>query len=453
MMAGLSVATTQDLNAALSQHDTNFAEHKKWTENALADVVMKLRANTERLDNSERDQQTCLENIYADIKGLRAGTVTNQTFRQQINAFEQRLGEHQQDNEATVEQMKVFFEKEIATSVGNLRLKAETLNANCIALTEKSRVLEETLIPSLKSDLEEQKQRRICETQRLECETEKMKDLCEQKISHTAAALRFYVTATATKLHEELAPLTLVKELEEDLKRKELDLKKLVKSNEDAIVGLKQEVLTFKGDVDSTHDRHGADISSHTKALKVTEITMTNLQNSVASDLKDMREQMRTDRVNLQTEMADARAAAARAAVNNDSAIQGLASEVNPLRQFREVIMERLHIEKIVQQVREWQTGHVPQVTAALKDVEERVRKSLTSQSKDHDAIQLLMKSVSEVRGHFKMFHAIAAGLDDKAQLPTASLSNNGNQQQPEDSRLPPIQLNSARGGGGRSPP
>merc|ERR1712176_1056557 len=118
------------------------------------------------------------------------GMVTNAAIRQQVNLNEKRL------------------EKEISSDIGTLRLKSETLNANCIALTEKSRVLEETLIPQMKSDLEEQKQKRLAETQRLEAEVEKMKELCEQKISHTAAALRFYVTATATKLREELAPLT-----------------------------------------------------------------------------------------------------------------------------------------------------------------------------------------------------------------------------------------------------
>jgi len=66
-----------------------------------------------------------------------------------------------------------------------------------------------------------------------ESDIEKMKEICEQKISHTAAALRFYVTATATKLREELTPATVTKELEEDFKHKEADLKKLIKSVED----------------------------------------------------------------------------------------------------------------------------------------------------------------------------------------------------------------------------
>merc|ERR1719440_2530895 len=125
------------------------------------------------------------------------------------------------------------LEKDITSNISNLRLKAETLNANCIALTEKSKVLEETLMPAIRSELEEQKQKRLCETQRLESDIEKMKEVCEQKISHTAAALRFYVTATATKLREELTPATTTKELEEDFRQKDQDLRKLIRSVED----------------------------------------------------------------------------------------------------------------------------------------------------------------------------------------------------------------------------
>merc|ERR1719453_2573602 len=100
---------------------------------------------------------------------------------------------------------------------------------------------EETLLPAFKNELEEQKQKRLSETQRLESEIEKVKEVCEQKISHTAAALRFYVTATATKLREELAPLTATKELEEDLKQKDLDLKNRVKSAEELVQVLRGE--------------------------------------------------------------------------------------------------------------------------------------------------------------------------------------------------------------------
>jgi len=171
----------------------------------------------------------------------------------------------------------------------------------------------------------------------------------------------------------------------------------------------------------------------------VNEITMNNLQSSVAGDLNDIREQLRQDRAGLQSEIADARANSSRVASANDSAIQTLASELAPLRQLREMILERLHVEKFVNLVREWQTSQIPQMTASVKDLEERARKMYSNMARDHDLVCELQKSVTDIRRHFKMFHAIASGLDDK---PLPALAD------PvpavEDTRLPPI--TSARG-------
>lgn len=445
MTTGLQVATTADLNQALGTLDNKFDEHKRWTENHITECVMKLRLATERVDNVEREFQAHAETTSSDLKSLRAGTVTNMAFRQHSNELEKRFQQQKDDIDAKTESVKIACEKEIASSVGNLRLKAETLNANCISLTEKCKVLEETLIPAIKADIEEQKAKRLAETQRLESEIEKMKELCEQKISHTAAALRFYVTATATKLREELAPMTMAKEMEEDIKQKELDLSKKIRLNEEALAAHKEHLMKVMSDLDLTHEKHTSDISQHTKSLKVQEITVANLQNSIASDLNDMREQLRTDRVNLQTEMTDARAAAARGAAANESAIAAVANEINPLRQFRELILERLHIEKFVQQVREWQTGHVPQITSVVRDLEDRVKKVSTMSQKDHDLVMELKTGHAAIRGHFKMFHQIAAGLDDKP-MPGDMTGEFGGS---EDTRLPPI--GSARGP--RSPP
>lgn len=261
-----------------------------------------------------------------------------------------------------------------------------------------------------------------------------MKEQCEQKVSHTAAALRFYVTATATKLREELAPLTATKEIEEDIKQKDSDQKKHVKALEDMLLALKENVMMHKGDADGVAEKHMTEISQHTKAIKVAEIMATNLQNSVASDISDVRETLRHDRAMLQAELADARAAAVRTAASNEAAIQSVANEISPLRQFRELILERLHVEKFVNVVREWQTSHIPQTTSMLKDLDERSRKLFQNQAKDHDSVQEIQRSIVEIRGHFKMFHAIATGLDDKPMPVDPS----------EDSRLPPI--GSARG-------
>lgn len=452
-MQGLSVATTADLNSALGQMESKFDEHRKWTEGHITDFIMKLRNHTERLDNAEREQQSAIETIATDVKAVRAGTVNNTTFRQQVNAIEKRFDHENEEHLGRLENLRMALEKEITTNISNLRLKAETLNANCIQLTEKSKAMEETLLPAIKADFEEQKQKRLCETQRLESEIEKMKELCESKISHTAAALRFYVTATATKLREETAPLTQAKELEEDLKQKEADLKKLVKACEEEASNLKEQLAKHKGEFESSVEKHTADIGQHTKALKVCEITVTNLQRSIAADLNDMREEIRSDRSKLQVEITDARTTAMRSAASNENSIQAVASEIAPLRSLKEQIFERLHIEKIVQTVRDWQTSVIPQVTATAKDVEERLRKVNLQTSKDHETLCELQKSISEVRRHFKMFHAIASGLDDKPHPGLPDPVAPPVQPVAEDTRLPPISArNLATSASGASP-
>lgn len=447
MTSGIAVATTQDLNQALSTIDTRLEDHKKWTENHIAEFIVKLRQNTERIETCEREQHSSLENITANLKSLQSGTVSNMLFRQHMNQIEKRFDQSRDEAESRLEMLKTAMEKEITSSVGNLRLKAETLNANCIALTEKCKVLEETLLPSLRADVEEQKQKRLGETQRLESELEKMKEICEQKISHTAAALRFYVTATATKLQEELAPMTMAKEIEEDLKQKEKELKKNIKASEELVATLRDQLVKHKEELDTTCDHYTNEINQHSKALKIVDVTLQNLQTGVGSDLNDMREQIRTDRVNLQTEMNEARASAARAAKANDNAIESVAKEINPLRQFRELILERLHIEKTVQQVQEWQSGHVPQITSVVKDLEERVKRVQLTTQKDHDLIMELKTGHSAIRGHFKMFHAIAAGLDEKPMPGEAGMdtSHSLDTRLPGSGILPPIETSPGR--------
>eukprot|EP00929_Paragymnodinium_shiwhaense_P017050 TRINITY_DN125942_c0_g1_i1.p1 TRINITY_DN125942_c0_g1~~TRINITY_DN125942_c0_g1_i1.p1 ORF type:complete len:455 (-),score=130.35 TRINITY_DN125942_c0_g1_i1:151-1515(-) len=441
---GLSVATTADLNQALGAMEDKFDTHRRWTENQISDFIMKLRNGVERIDSMERDQSTSLEAMNTDLKALRAGCVANSLFRQSMNQLDKRLDQEREEVDQKMEHLKMALEKDITTNISNLRLKAETLNANCIALTEKSKVIEETLLPSVRTELEEQKQKRLAESQRLESEIEKMKEVCEQKISHTAAALRFYVTATATKLREELTPATTTMELESDLKHKEADLRKFIKSVEDTTAVVRDQVSKQREYLDTTIEKYTIDIGQCTKSMKVMEITMQNLQNSVATDLSDVREEVRNDVSKMKMDVSDTRATSQRSCSANENAIQAVASEINPLRNFRELILERLHIEKFVNLVREWQTTTIPQVSATSKDLDERMKKVQNSVSSDHQTIVDLTRSISEVRRHFKMFHAIAAGLDDK---PHPGMGGDGPGGSADD-RLPPIHTARSFGGG-----
>jgi len=199
-----------------------------------------------------------------------------------------------------------------------------------------------------------------------------------------------------------------------DLKQSHADHKKHTKIHDEALAVLKDDLQRFKVEVDTNLEKQTTEAVQQAKSTKVLEITVDKLQGSIVGDFSNIREQQRTDRASLQSDIQEARAAAARGAMNNDNSIQGVANEIAPLKQFRELMVERLHVEKFISLVRDWQAGHVPQITSAVKELEERSRKLQSLQARDHEVVGELQKATSAIRGHFKMFHAIAAGLDDK---------------------------------------
>lgn len=241
--------------------------------------------------------------------------------------------------------------------------------------------------------------------------------------------------------------MTAAKELEVDIKQKETDLKKLIKSVEDVAISTREEVGRQKEHLDSNLERFGIEAGQSAKSMKVLEITMTNLQSSVATDINDMREEVRNDVSKMKIEVSDTRATSTRSCAMNESNIQAVANEIGPLRQFREQIMERLHIEKFVNLVREWQTTTIPQVTSQAKETEARSQKILTNQVKDHEVLVELQKSIAEVRRHFKLFHHIASGLEDRPQQAQLDPMMGPPVDMPTDTRLPPINQKEKDGG------
>merc|ERR1719215_112151 len=167
-----------------------------------------------------------------------------------------------------------------------------------------------------------------------------------------------------------MTPLATTKELEIDLAHKEADLRKGIKSVEDLISHTRAEVTKQREHLDASLEKYTLEIGQHTKSMKVLEINMNNLHGSIATDMSDVREEVRNDVAKMKIEVSDTRASATRAAMANENAIQVLSTEINPLRSFRELILDRLHIEKFVNVVREWQTSVIPQVTSSAKDSE-----------------------------------------------------------------------------------
>jgi len=169
------VATTADLSQAMKTMEDKFENQRKWCETQITDFIMKLRNSTEKIDTIERDSSTAIETLNTDMKTLKASSVQNATFRQHIAQMEKRFHDEKDEVDVKLEGLRTNLEKDMIANIGNLRLKAETLNANCIALTEKSKVIEDTFLPAIRAEMEEQKAKRLNETQRLESDIEKMK--------------------------------------------------------------------------------------------------------------------------------------------------------------------------------------------------------------------------------------------------------------------------------------
>merc|ERR1719316_1719634 len=129
------------------------------------------------------------------------------------------------------------------------------------------------------------------------------------------------------------------------------------------------------------------------------ETTIAGFQSTVSAELAHVQETLSTDRKGMQAELADARSVSARAAAALDQALLKVNKDIAAIKERQAMVIERLNIERVVAVVRDWQTAHVPQTEAALKKVQE----------KDHDEVKALSKQTTAIRGHFKMFHAIAS--------------------------------------------
>merc|ERR1711971_1158855 len=125
-----------------------------------------------------------------------------------------------------------------------------------------------------------------------------------------------------------------------------------IRSVEDTTSLVRESVSKQREHLDTTTEKYTIEIGQCTKSMKVMEITMQNLHNSVATDLSDVREEVRNDVSKMKMEVADTRATSSRSCAANETAIQTVAGEIQPLRNFRELILERLHIEKFVNLVR-----------------------------------------------------------------------------------------------------
>merc|ERR1719388_111310 len=139
---------------------------------------------------------------------------------------------------------------------------------------------------------------------------------------------------------------------------------------------------------------------------------LQQLTQNTTVDFKKIRDSLKDQIAQLHRDLSEARAAAAQSAVNNEKNIQAVAAEVTPLKEARSVLFDRLKIKDVAGLVRDWQAGHVPTTTADLSDLKARVDRLKTDLQTEHDHGVELQKSVTAVRGHFKMFHTIATGLD-----------------------------------------
>jgi hypothetical protein len=411
-MAGVQVAMIQDLNSAVDEWNTKFEEQRRWTETQVNDFLSKFRSFNDRIEKSDNNQTTLLESLNADVKGIQQKMVTNAVFKSQVGTIERSVEELKEEFHSQLDEHRKCSASDVQNHLAGIRGRVESCSATNLAIQEKMRVLEENTLPNMRSDAEEMKAKRLAEAQRLEAEIEKQKEVAETKIGHTAAALRFYVNALGTKLREELTPLTAFKETEMDVNQRMSELSMALSSITEQNAAVRTDLLSFKESTHHANEKQNSDINSATKMVKVMETTIAGFQSGVSADIGHVHETMKTDRAGIEAQLADARASTARTAAANEQNVQALNKELSTMKEKQALIIERLNIEKIVEVVRDWQTVHVPQTEAMLKDLEEQLGRVKKSQQQDHDSISQLSKATAAIKGHFKMFHAIATGLD-----------------------------------------
>merc|ERR1719335_106079 len=99
-MSGCHVATMADLHSAVNGWEGKLDENRKWCESEIAKFMKDLRAAHDKIDTTDREQTAAIEGISADLKAVRAGTLTTSAFRRERADIDKSLDASKEESEA-----------------------------------------------------------------------------------------------------------------------------------------------------------------------------------------------------------------------------------------------------------------------------------------------------------------------------------------------------------------
>lgn len=428
--AGALVATVGDLNAAVTLLTEKLEEQKRLFEAELQKVSQKQTDYAEKTDESLKSITEVTDKQGVEIEELKRTRVLNSQFTQQITNIEMKLQTDYGALEQLIKKCREDNTRDLTQCTQTLTAKVEAAESRISAVLDSVDAVVNEVIPDLRKQLEDERSKRMAGDLRLERADEELRDKFEKRCDEIIAWVKQHVEKSLAGLTDNFAVKEDLEKMLRDLAALRTQMTTQFSSIDDLIEGLNTQLKNHRQATQASFDQNKKEIGILMKDSNTIQSDLQQLTTSTTADFKKIKEHLRDQIAQLHRDLSEARAAAAQAAVNNEKNIQVVAGEVTPLKEARSVLFDRLKIKDVAGLVRDWQAGHVPTTTASLSDLEARVARLKTDLQTEHDHGVELQKSVTAVRGHFKMFHSIASGLD-----PSDSFGQGG----ATDTKLPPI--------------
>jgi hypothetical protein len=438
IVVGAQVATVGDLTAAITQLTEKIEEQKGWTQQQLDLLLTKHTDYVEKTDEALKALQNETQTSKEEINVLKATTVLDTKFREAISTVELKVDTVSGALEQQIKKTREDSTRDLTFAVQDMTTKVDACELGVKAVRESMHEITSTLLPEMREQLEDERKKRREGDARLEKNDEVLRESSDRRCEEIIALLKKDIEDAVAKLKPNLATKEELEAILRELAALRTSMTTQFTSIDDSMDGLKEALKNHVEKTAASFEKTMKDISILMNDSRTMQGDIQQLTTSTSADFKKIREYMKDAFAQLKKDLSEARAAAAQAAVNNEKNIQVVAAEVTPLKEARSVLFDRLKIKDVAGIVRDWQAGHVPTTTASLSDLEARVARLKNDLQTEHDHGVELSRSMTAVRGHFKMFHSIASGLD-ATESPGAPPASGGIAPGPAGTTLPPI--------------
>lgn len=428
--AGALVATVGDLTAVGTQVHEKIDENRRWVEHELDKLGTRAKDLFDQTDASIKQNNMDIAAFPAQIDELKKTKVNLSEFKQQLSTLEMRIESTNSNLEAMIKQVSDDTKTALASAITSMTTKVEATEAGMSSLRDQFHVIENDTIPDLRRQLEDERVKRNAADIRLEKRDEELRESFDTRIQEVMGLLRQDIEDARKKLLEELG----TKDSLAALGREIATLKSMYGQEQqdliDSLAGLK---VAFKDHVEATQhsfDKMGKDVTALMKDSTNIQIGLQQHVQATSVEFKSVRDNFKELIAQIRKDLADVRAAAAQAAVNNDKKIEAVASEIPPLKDAKRKIFDDWKTKEVIDIVRDIDGRWVPTISAKVVDLESHYQRLKEDIQSEHDKIERLRLSTDKIRGHFKMFDVIAKGLDE---------DGDGVPDYAQSDRLPPI--------------